>query len=218
MFGSLFSSRSSSDTRTDISERINTTYADGGSAYTNALGGITITGGDKKSSQNITNIVELTDHGALAGGMDLAAKAIDAHSAATAEIFNYAGDVTDALVDGQRRALDANLDVTREALDFAEDSQDQSFAFAGRALEESFFFADDAQKRSYDFAGAALGVVGDALSGFQQLAGDTVATASDALTRAFASTQGGDIDATRDMVKVVALAAVGVAGLMMLRR
>lgn len=106
---------------------------------------------------------------------------------------------------------DRQVDTVSRAL---QRGQEEALDFASASQEEAFGFAYDTNKKAFDFSGAALSLVGDAISGIRGLAADTIASADNALTRAFASTPGGEVDASRDVVKYVALAAVAALAFM----
>lgn len=182
MFGSLFSSKSSSTAKTDISERTTNAVSESGAAISNALGGITVSADGKNARTNVENNISFTDYGALTAANETAKKALETVAVTNKDAVDFAA---------------ANGKQMAEALAQANENITSA---SQAALEEAL----------------AFGV--EALSGYKDLADNSIKSADSALTRAFASAPGGGVDASRDIVKWVALAAVAALGVAMFVR
>ena len=241
----IFSSSSLTDQRLDLSERTLTNVAqENADAISQSLGGLTVKGGGKKSSTNVNADIEFTDFGAIEAGLGVAADGFSVVQegqklladsfadqakenrklleAATSSAIRAAEASSGKAIDTVRKGQDRVIDFSGDALDFAlaseelnadlvektiggfQDSNENTIDFAGETIFSAFDFAETSGSQLSSLAEKAIG-------GFQSIA-------DSATERAFASSAGGGIDASRDLVKYVALAAVAAVGLMVFVR
>ena len=111
IFG-LFNSSSKTDRRSTVSERTNINTASGSNSkiFSNNLGGITVTGGGKKSRTSVINNIQFTDFGAIKSGETVALAALDQN----------------------RGAFDGALEFANQALDFGETGLERGFGLVGK--------------------------------------------------------------------------------------
>ena len=120
----LFDSTSSTENRTVIEDRVNNVISeDQGRSFLNAIGGIKVQGGGKKSRTQVTNNINLTDGGTV----DLAATAIGQGFDVTSQALEEVGRSRRDSIDTAMRALDLaetrsgseGLDLLKSGLDSA---------------------------------------------------------------------------------------------------
>lgn len=88
MFG-LFSPKSSSTSKTELSERITNVVSGEAPAYANTLGGITLSADGKNASVNPNINVQMTDFGAVSAGADVAKFSVDSMAALSGMCWNF---------------------------------------------------------------------------------------------------------------------------------
>lgn len=135
--------------------------------------------------------ITTTDHGAIAGALDVGIEALRLGGDVVSDGMSLAGRGFDAAEDMTRATLDSNIAVTREALRFSEGAVGDALGFGRDALDLTGATTRDALQRITEFGDLALeGSLAFArdltdanLTGLTALAQQTSASADDRVTK-----------------------------------